>query len=121
MGSILNDVKKTLSLPPEIKEFDQDIILHTNSVFSTLTQLGVGPDKGFMITDEKPEWDAFFTDIRLNEVKSYVYLRVRMLFDPPTVGVLVNAFESQIKELEWRLNLKGEEMAESWDDQTRLF
>jgi hypothetical protein len=85
--SILDSTKKILNLASDYTVFDQDIILHINSVFSTLNQLGVGPVAGFMIEDNTPVWSDFLEgDLRLNNVKTYMYLRVRMLFDPPTLG-----------------------------------
>lgn len=104
MSSILEDVKHTLGILPDNTAFDTDVIMHINTVGLTLTQLGVGPPEGFMITGPDEEWDLIFDDQRLNAVKSYIYLRVKQLFDPPTVGAHVQAMERQILELEWRLN-----------------
>ncbi len=113
--SILDSTKKVLNLDSDFTPFDQDVIMHINSVFSTLNQLGVGPEVGFMITDNAPVWSDFLEgDLRLNNVKTYMYLRVRMLFDPPTIGYLVKAMEDQIKELEWRINAQRESVA--WTD-----
>lgn len=113
--SILTSTKKVLNLDESYTAFDQDIIMHINSVFSTLNQLGVGPETGFMIEDEAATWDDFLgTDLRLNHVKSYMYLRVRMLFDPPTTAHHVAAMEKQIEELAWRMNVQREEVA--WTD-----
>jgi hypothetical protein len=115
IASILNSTKKVLNLADDYTVFDQDIIMHINSVFSTLNQLGVGPEQGFMIEDEDAVWDDFLEgDLRLNNVKTYVYLRVRMLFDPPTIGYLIEAMKEQIKELEWRINAQRESVA--WVD-----
>lgn len=109
MDSILDSVKKVLNLPSDYTAFDQDVILHINSVFSTLCQLGVGPESGFAIEDNTPTWSTFLgTDKRLNNVKSYMYLRVRLLFDPPTLGYVVDAIKQQIQEQEWRLNVTME-------------
>lgn len=103
--SILNSVKKMCGLGEEYKAFDPDIIIYTNTAFSTLEQLGVGPAGGFAIEDESATWDTFLgNDLRLNSVKTYVYLRVRMLFDPPTTSYLIKALDDQRLELEWRLN-----------------
>ena len=111
--SILTSVKKILGIDEAYLAFDPDIIIHINSVFSTLNQLGIGPTLGFMIEDAEATWDDFLgTDLRLNNVKSYVYLRVRMLFDPPTTGYLIDAMKEQIKEMEWRINAYREE--EAW-------
>lgn len=109
--SILTTTKKTLNLLEDYTFFDEDIIMHINSVFSTLNELGVGPDEGFMIEDKVPTWAAFLEgDSRLNQIKTYVHLRVRMLFDPPTIGYLVGAMEKQIEQLEWRINVQREDV-----------
>lgn len=113
--SILDSVKKVLNLSSDYTPFDQDIIMHINSVFSTLQQLGVGPEVGFAIADKDAVWSDFLEgDLGLNNVKSYIYLRVRMLFDPPTTGYLVEAMKEQIKEFEWRINTYKE--ATIWTD-----
>lgn len=113
--SILDSTKKTLNLASDYTAFDQDIILHINSVFSTLNQLGIGPSVGFMIADKNPVWADFLEgDLRLNNIKSYMYLRVRLLFDPPTLGYVIDAMKDQIKELEWRINVQRESIA--WVD-----
>jgi hypothetical protein len=113
--SILDSVKKVLNLSSDYVAFDEDVILHINSVFSTLNQLGIGPEMGFMIQDKNAVWTDFLEgDLRLNNVKSYMYLRVRMLFDPPTIGFLVESMKEQIKELEWRINVQREGIA--WVD-----
>lgn len=107
--SILNSVKKILGIAPDYDAFDTDIIIHINSVFATLHQMGLGPDEGFMIEDETTEWgDFLLDDMRLNLVKTYIYLRVRVLFDPPTTGFTLTAIQEQIKEFEWRLNVYRE-------------
>lgn len=104
--SILNDVKKLLNIDEEYTVFDTDIVLHINSVFSTLTQLGVGPEEGILIEDRVAEWGDFFgSDNRLNAVKTYTYLRVRLLFDPPATSFGITAVENQARELEWRLQV----------------
>lgn len=108
--SILISTKKILGISEEYTVFDLDIITHINSAFSTLTQLGVGPVDGFMIEDETAVWTDFIADdIQYNAVKTYVFLRVRLLFDPPATSYLISAFNDQIKELEWRLNTHREE------------
>lgn len=108
-NSILTSTKKVLGIEADYTAFDMDIIMHINSVFSTLNQLGIGPATGFMIEDEAALWPDFFgTDLRLNSVKTYVYLRVRMLFDPPGTSYLITAMKEQIQELEWRLNVHHE-------------
>ncbi len=108
--SILISTKKVLGLAADYTAFDLDVITHINTAFSTLTQLGVGPVEGFMIEDESADWEDYIgTDFELNPVKSYVYLRTKFLFDPPSTHYLVLAQENQIKELEWRLNVHREE------------
>lgn len=109
--SILTSTKKILGIDQDYTVFDLDIITHINTAFSTLTQLGVGPPEGFMIEDAIAEWDDFIVDndLQYNSVKSYVFLRVRQLFDPPTTSYLIAATDQQIKELEWRLNVHREE------------
>lgn len=114
-NSILDSVKKQCSISPTYTEFDDQILLHINTVFMVLNQLGIGPDAGFMIEDNSTTWDAFVgTDINLNSVKTYMGLRVRMLFDPPTVGFVITAMNQQIQEFEVRLSIKRE--GESWTD-----
>ncbi len=107
--SILNNTKRVLGLQEDYDAFDADIILHINSVFGTLNQLGIGPEEGFLIEDAEATWSTFLAgDKRLNPVKTYVYLRVRLLFDPPNTAYLVSAMQDQIREMEWRLNVQRE-------------
>lgn len=103
--SILNDVKHALGILPEDATFDSDIIMHVNSTFGTLTQLGVGSAIGYQITNKDNTWNEFFTDPRLNAVKSYVFLCTQMFFDPPDTGFVFAAKERQKQELEFRLNV----------------
>lgn len=112
---ILASVKKTLGIDDSYEIFDADILMHINSVFSTLNQMGIGPADGYMIEDDTAEWDAFLDgDPRRNAVKSYIYLRVRLLFDPPSTSYLIDAMKTQITEMEWRINVYREETA--WVD-----
>lgn len=107
--SILTSTKKILGLAVDYTAFDLDIITHINAAFSTLTQLGVGPADGFMIEDASAEWyDYIENDPQLNTIKSYVFLKVRQLFDPPATSYLITAMEKQIQEFEWRLNVNRE-------------
>lgn len=109
-NSILTSIKKVLGVADEYTVFDEDIIMHINTAFSTLTQLGVGPDTGFEIQDTSAEWANYIdTDIELNSVKTYISLRVKQLFDPPQTSYLIAAMEKQIEQLEWRLNQHREE------------
>ena len=114
-ASILTSTKKILGIAEDYTVFDTDIITHINSVFSTLTQLGVGPEEGFMIEDSSAMWSEYIVDdMQFNAVRSYVFLRVRLLFDPPTTSYLIAAFKEQVSELEWRLNVYREETG--WSD-----
>lgn len=107
--SILLSTKKILGIDADYTAFDVDIITHINSAFSTLNQLGIGPVDGFFIYDDVETWDLFLgDDPRMNAVKTYVYLRVRLLFDPPTTSYLITSLDEQRKELEWRLNVVRE-------------
>lgn len=107
--SILTSVKKVLGIPEYYEHFDQDILLHLNSVMSILHQLGVGPENGFVVEDDSTTWsDLFDGDIDTNKmsyVKSYVCLRVRLLFDPPASSGAIDAMERQMRELEWRITV----------------
>lgn len=114
-SSILTSTKKILGIEADYDAFDADILMHINTAFSTLNQLGIGPAEGFMIEDATTTWDSYIgNDIRLNSVKSYVYLSVRLLFDPPTTSYLISAMKEQKQELEWRLNVYREETG--WTD-----
>jgi len=109
MENILDSVKKLLGIEPEYKHFDPEIIMHINTAFLSLNQLGVGPEEGFSITDNTTTLKEFVGDrVDLEAVKSYLYLKVRLLFDPPQMGYLVEAINKQITELEWRLNVQVE-------------
>lgn len=112
---ILPTTKKILGVAEDYTAFDTDVITHINSALSTLTQLGVGPAEGFMVEDDTAVWSDFIgDDLQNNPVRSYVYLRVRMLFDPPGTSYLLEAYTKQIEELEWRLNVHREGTA--WVD-----
>ena len=107
--SILDSTKKILGIEADYPAFDVDIIMHINSALATLTQLGVGPDEGYMIEDSDAEWGDFLDgDPRLNPVKSYVFLKTRVVFDPPTTSFVLSALQEQIKEHEWRINVDVE-------------
>lgn len=108
-NSILDTTKKLLGLEYDYPNFDTDIIMHINSTFAQLSQLGVGPDDGFEIEDNTKVWADFLgTNKLLNFVKSYMYLKVRMWFDPPTSGIDATAKKEQILELEWRMNVAAD-------------
>lgn len=126
--SILTSVKKILGLAEDYTIYDLDITMHINSALATLTQLGIGPQDGFAIEDATSTWDDFLatttSPIQLNPVKTYVCLRVRLIFDPPATSFAIDSFQKQINELEWRLNIVREttdwtdpdpEVVEDWE------
>ena len=106
MESILNSIKKLLGIAEDYDHFDSEIIMHINSVFATLTQLGVGPEDGFSINDESEKWEDFLPEERmLHSVKSYMFMKVKLMFDPPLSSAVIECTKEQIKELEWRLQV----------------
>jgi len=107
--SILQSVKKNLGLTPEHTEFDPDIILHINSCLSKLTQLGIGPKNTVFITDDNDTWSLLYSDPKYNMIRTYIYLSVRLLFDPPSTTTMYEAFQRKIEELEWRLYMLFDE------------
>lgn len=112
--SILNSIKKILGIDASYKAYDLDVLVHINGVLARLHQLGIGPDDGFMIEDESATWADFLgTDhARFNQVKTYVYVCVRILFDPPQTSFLLAALNEQIDKMEWTLNVTRE--GEAW-------
>ena len=107
--SILDSIKKMLGIDASYTIFDQDIIMHINTVFMILNQLGVGTSEGFSIEDNKKTWKVYLNDdTKLESVKSYIYLKVKLLFDPPLSTAVIEAIKQQINELEWRLNVEAE-------------
>lgn len=108
MDSILTSIKKLLGISEEYTQFDDDIIMHINTVFLNLTQLGVGPAKGFFIEDDAADWEDFVdveSEPQLQAIKTYVYLKVKLLFDPPLSSAVIESTNRMISELEWRLNV----------------
>ena len=109
MDSILTSIKKMLGISEDYTQFDADLIMHINSVFLNLTQLGVGPASGFSIEDETTEWTDFINNnAQLQAVKSYIYLKIKLLFDPPLSSAVIESTNRMIAELEWRLNVAAE-------------
>ena len=101
--SILTSIKKLLGITEEYTHFDADIIMHINSVFMILMQLGIGPTDGFSISDDSAVWSDFLSDATWFEsVKSYVYMKVKLIFDPPQSGTVIGSMEKLISEFEWR-------------------
>lgn len=112
MDSILVSIKKLLGITAEYTHFDDDLIMHINSAMAVLTQLGVGPSTGFFIRDEFATWKDFIDeDPRLEMVKTYVYMKVRMMFDPPDRSTVADAVKRQIEEFEFRLMVAVDEIA----------
>ena len=106
MNSILTSVKQLLGLSEAYTDYDNDIVLIINAAFMSLTQLGVGPEAGFSITDNKALWTDFLKNsIKLEGVKLYVSLKTRLSFDPPSSSFVLAALENQVKELEFRINI----------------
>lgn len=111
--NILNSIKHLLGIQPEVTVFDKDIALHINSVFAHLLQIGVGTPPGFALISGKEKWMDFFLTTEnggedvdvftIQNVKTFIFIKVRLIFDPPTNASIINAFESQAKEIEYRL------------------
>lgn len=111
MESILTSIKKMLGITEEYQHFDADLIMHINSVLSILTQLGVGPSEGFFIEDDSATWYDFIpANTNFEMVKTYVHLRVKVIFDPPASSVVMASMERMINEFEWRINILAETM-----------
>lgn len=108
--SILKSIEHLLGIQEDDRSFDYDILVAINSILSVLTQIGVGPSSGFAITGTNETWTDFLpeNDPRMSTVKSYVHMRVKMLFDPPLTASISEAMNSSIKEFEWRLNIEAE-------------
>lgn len=104
--SILTSIKKLLNLSEEYTPFDTDIIMHINTVFNILNQLGIGPE-GFRIEDDLATWSSFLKDDvnELESVKTYMYLKVKLMFDPPLNSSILESTKQLIAELEWRINV----------------
>lgn len=111
MESILTSIKAMLGITEQYTHFDTELIMHINSAFSILTQIGVGPSAGFSIRDEYATWADFMTeDSRLEMVKTYMFQKVKFMFDPPDRSVIADAMKRQIDELESRLYMAAEEV-----------
>lgn len=105
MDSILTSIKKLLGITEECTDFDTDVTIHINTVFAILTQLGVGPSSGFFIIDKNDTWyDFLSTNTNLELVKTYVYMKVKLMFDPPQSSAAMEAMNKTASELEWRIN-----------------
>jgi len=107
--SILTSTKKILGIDEADTDFDLDILVHINSSFATLNQLGIGPADGFEIEDDTALWSTYLEgNLLLNSVRTWMFLRVRLLFDPPATSFLIDSLSHQMKELEWRINVLRE-------------
>lgn len=106
MDSILTSIKKLLGIDEMYEAFDKDIIIHINSVLAILSQLGVGPPGGFYIRDVNDKWTDFIQDDKSIEfIKSYVYMKVKLLFDPPQSSAAMESYNRLINEMEWRIQV----------------
>ena len=104
--SILDSIKKLIGIEDTETYFDSDIVTGVNSAFSSLNQIGIGLDDGFSISDNTKVWNNYLTDVRTLElVKSYVHLKTKLLFDPPSSSSIVDIINKEISEFEWRLNV----------------
>lgn len=109
MDSILDTIKQLLGISSDQTHFDTDIIVHINRAISRLRRLGVGPAKGYRITDRHGTWNDIIQDSeKLEDVKTFVYLKVKLIFDPPLSSAAVTAMKEEVKELEWELNVTAE-------------
>lgn len=109
MESILTSIKKLLGIDEEYTHFDADLVMHINSVFMILGQMGIGPDEGFSIADASSIWDDFVPNLQnIEAVKSYMNLKVKLLFDPPTSSAVMESYNRMISEFEWRLNVAAD-------------
>jgi hypothetical protein len=116
--SILDSVKKVLQIGPDDDSFDLDVMIHINSAFSTLHDLGVGPVEGFTIQNGTDTWNDFIPTavdpVQQNQVKTFVILNTRLLFDPPATSFQLEAFQKQIDQITWRISVRREEL--DWVD-----
>lgn len=106
--SILTSIKKLLGLPEEYEHFDADITMHINAVFMILTQLGIGKPEGFVITDKTQTWNDFLPNgdlVKVSAIKSYMFMKVKLAFDPPQSSFVIESYNKLINEYEWRMNI----------------
>ena len=119
--SILTSIKKLLGIDENYKHFDPDLVMHITSVLSILLQSGVGPAEGFSISGDKETWADFIKDDskKFSLVKSYVHLKVKLLFDPPLSSAAIDAINRQISEFEWRLFVAADPMDTSGEEEVQ--
>lgn len=106
-STILSDVKKQIGIVPEYKAFDEQLLMDIDAAFATLHQLGVGPENGFTVSEDT-KWSDYVTTNRLNFIKSYVFMKVKVMFDPPSSSFALDALNKQIAEYEWRITSEVE-------------
>lgn len=107
MDSILNTIKKLLGIDAADDSFDTDIIIHINSIIPNLSQIGIGPKNGFIITSSEQKWSDYIDSrvINIEGVKTYLYLKIKLIFDPPTNSTTIDSINKNLSELEWRMQL----------------
>ena len=108
MDSILESIKKLLGIPKEYEAFDADIIMHINTAFAILNQLGLGPEGGYGIEGYDDLWDDYIVSYNMSMIKTFIYLKVRLAFDPPSSTALIESMQRTLDELTWRLELEGQ-------------
>lgn len=107
--SILNTIKKMVGVGVDYSVFDVDIIVLINSALSTLRDLGIGPKEAFVVEDETQKWKDYILNINdFVDVKEYIFLKVKIMFDPPSSSYVLDAYKNRMSELEWRLNVRSE-------------
>ena len=108
MGSILQSIKKLLGISPEDTAFDNDVMIHINTAFAILNQLNIGPPDGFYISGPTEEWSNYVTKLNLTMVETFVYLKVKLIFDPPASTAVIESMNRTLSELEFRLYIEGD-------------
>ena len=120
MESILTSIKKMLGIAEEYTHFDADLVMHINSVLSILTQIGVGPSEGFLIEDEVAIWTDFIkANTKLELVKSYTYMKVKLLFDPPLSSAVIESTNRLTSELEWRIQVAADPIISNKEEENQ--
>lgn len=119
--SILSSIKGLLGIVDECQDFDNQLLIHINSAFMAVSQLGIGPDTPFYVTGPACTWDSFTSDIKLYEsVKMYVYFKVKLAFDPPQSSIVTESYKQQLMEIEWRLIVQKETPPFNLDEIERI-
>ena len=108
MESILESIKKLLGIPKDYTAFDIDVIMHINTAFAILNQLGLGPEGGYGIEGYDDVWDDYIVSYNMSMIKTFIYLKVRLAFDPPSSTALIESMQRTLDDLTWRLELEGQ-------------